>query len=233
MNEVYSYDLNKLTEADWQYITKNKTIFLDYTGNEKLEFLLRFPGFLIDNKSSVTTYKEFYNKNFVGGLIDPPRGNLSFDQSYEKPLILCGIAPGFSNLDRNAPKWLLGPSSKLIHKILYCLNKYPYFTNIFKAPFTNNNSNSAKSEYLENSLKNLNLELNIIYENFWKKTKSITVLTLGKYIEYTLMPKYIKIPVEIRYINMYHPSYFLRKGIVSIEHPILKDIIRQTKEQLE
>jgi len=228
----YPYELKDLKESDWTYIHKYRCSFA-YPEEYKLEQGLKFPGFILDRGNYFNKYKEFINfiqKNFEYSKLVSPRGNLSSKYWYiDKPAIICGIAPGYSNLSRNEPKWLLGPSSKILHKILYVLETYPYFTNIYKNSFIHNNTDAAKDEELDSSLRLLGEELDIIY-NIYKN--NIVIITLGSYREYSGVLKYCKNRNYFKVVNTYHPSYYLRNGVTSVNDPLVRKGIEKIYDQL-
>jgi hypothetical protein len=137
---------------------------------------------------------------------------------------VCGIAPGSHLLERGSSKWLLGPSSKLLHKILLSLRIYPYFTNIHKAEFDKNNSNSASIDVINKAIRILIEEINILIRTVWKNLDNIYIITLGKYSEYSLFEDSMN-SSKITFISTYHPSFYLHKNITSIENPVVQKAI--------
>lgn len=231
----YPYALKELSEGDWEYIRKYRGNVL-YERNYRLEQGLKFPGFITDTRvRSTEPYYSWWKELFLDNEdLVSPRGNLGMEFLCNGcPVILCGIAPGFSDLSRGEPKWLLGPSSKLLHKLLYCIGVYPYFTNIYKKSFTGNNSDAASAKELDQALRLLGQEINILGNEIWSGSKMIYIMTLGKYKEYSSIMKYVKIFQSVKMVQLYHPSYFLRNGAVSIENSIVKQEIDKAKKLLD
>lgn len=215
----YAYKLSDLSDEDWTYINTYKCTF-QKTDDYKLEQGLKFPGFIIDENADYDAFKKFSDKYFMAANVTSPRGNLgSKFRCDNNPVVVCGIAPGYSNLSRNEPKWLLGPSSKILHKMLYCLGIYPYFTNIYKTAFKENDTKNVGKKVLDTSLKLLSVELNLLLSTLWKSANVVYIITLGKYSEYAAISSFSD---KLKVISTYHPSYYLRNGATSIDHELVK-----------
>lgn len=181
---IPTYRLENLEEDDKQQILSLKSEFLDEVLPTAIG--LKFPGFCGNNGA----YKEFYSEH-LKGLFTPPRGNIT------SKYCIIGYAPGWSAISFGEPKWLLGPSSETLHKVLLEFDIYPYFTNLFKEPFIENKAVYSQ-ETLKNSLELLSEEL--------AHLEIKKAIFLGKYSEYTDInfdgvQKFVKL----------HPSYVNRK----------------------
>jgi uracil-DNA glycosylase family 4 len=147
----------------------------------------RFPGFYGRNEKYEKLYHEVLSTMFT-----PPRGNLT------SGIVVCGIAPGVSDLSFGEPKWLLGPSSKILHKLLIECGIYPYYTNVFKRPFINNRVAHTTSE-LSDALWLLEREFDCIHPK--------VLIFLGKYEEYAWISMAQR---DSKIIVINHPSYVNR-----------------------
>jgi uracil-DNA glycosylase family 4 len=222
---IPSYNLRFLSLEDWEKINyyKNKAAFLDSDQDLDIESFLKFPGFVFSKgEENWTKYAKFYSEN-LKNKITAPRGNLLNKQT-SIPIIVCGLAPGYSEFSKGEPKWLLGPSSKLLHKMLTVLNIYPYFTNIYKNPFIKNKISSVDQISSFNLLEN---ELSVIYNSLWTDYNYIDVITLGRYDEYDKFKEFIDgnpIRNKIRFINTYHPQYYIRNGMNETSEKVINEI---------
>lgn len=229
----YPYTLSKMTAEDWTYVQSSKGTCQIITEDLRLEQAIRYPGFLLDSHRP-EEFSKFYEQYLKFDDLTIPRGNLSskFITSSGNPLIVCGIAPGFSTYSSSEPKWLLGPSSKILHKMLYRLGICPYFTNIHKKSFEANNTDGADPIILNQAFKFLKLELETLYVSFFKKCNKIFILSLGKYKEYDKFRFFLAknnkvLHDKIEFVSTYHPAYYLRNGIHSVDNEIiLKEITR-------
>lgn len=226
----YPYNLKDLTEEDWDYIHRHRgEVLFDkvYT----LDQGLKFPGFIADTSVETEDYYSWWNHYFGSDLdLVSPRGNLGSKYRINNcPVIVCGIAPGCSDLSRHEPKWLLGPSSKLLHKILYCAEVLPYFTNIYKQPADRNNTGAISESELAASLRVLGQEIDILCDSVWKKADKVFLITLGKYKEYSEILSRVKTSKLIQSVSLYHPSYFLRNGATTIENSMIKKEIEKVR----
>jgi uracil-DNA glycosylase family 4 len=153
---------------------------------------VKFPGFQGPN----TNYMNFYRQEF-SSVFTPPRGNLNAD------IVVCGIAPGYSPYSFKEPKWLLGSSSKILHKLLIEHNVYPYFTNVFKKPFLNNEIRYVSEELLR--------AVDILYQEILLIAPK-QVIFLGKYNEYSLISHRL---TDTKVSSLNHPSYINRTNSYS------------------
>jgi uracil-DNA glycosylase family 4 len=152
---------------------------------------LKFPGFHGINND----YQTFYKDQLLN-VHTAPRGNLVGDK------MICGIAPGESQYSFGEPKWLLGPSSKILHQLLNECNIYPYFTNIFKKPFP---KNIVKYEWPT---------MRVMIQWFTKEVEIVKpklVIFLGKYPEYGIVHGQLFLR-KIKFIQIAHPSAISRYG---------------------
>jgi len=150
---------------------------------------LKFPGFFGENKDFFTFYVDrLYN------VFTSPRGNLIDGYA------IIGFAPGDSIQSFGEPKWLLGPSSQTLHRLLTEFEIYPYFTNVFKKPFRDNRPDYSHEELTE-AIEVLLEELQLLSTD--------KIILLGKYSEYqSVIDLYKEKPVKI--IQIHHPSYVNR-----------------------
>ncbi|MFA5025093.1 MAG: uracil-DNA glycosylase family protein [Candidatus Shapirobacteria bacterium] len=229
---IPSYNLKALSSDDWEKINyyKSKVLFLNNYKDLDVESFLKFPGFVSDDEEKFKKYAKFYSDN-LKNKTTAPRGNLLIKQS-SIPVIVCGLAPGYSEFSKGEPKWLLGPSSKLLHKMLTVLNIYPYFTNLYKNPFIKNKINSADQINSFNLLEN---EFSVIYNHLWADYNYINVITLGRYDEYNEFKDFIdgsNIRSKLRFINTYHPQYYIRNGMNETSYKVV-DEMESIKLRLE
>ena len=221
---IPTYSLKVLSSEDWEKINyyKSKVLFLNNGKDLDVESFLKFPGFVSDDEEKFSKYAKFYFDN-LKNKTTTPRGNLITKQG-SIPIIVCGLAPGYSELSRGEPKWLLGPSSRLLHKMLTILNIYPYFTNVYKFSFIKNKINTANQINSFNLLEN---ELSIIYNHLWVDYNYINVITLGRYGEYDGFKRFIDgspIRSRLRFINTYHPQYYIRNGMNETSDKVINEM---------
>lgn len=235
----YSYELKNLTDDDWTYIHENRGNFLELDEFELVQ-ALRYPGFILDKNSfrceffdQINNYKEWWARHFQDTSLVSPRGNLASTKyrfksgQNEWPVVVCGIAPGYSTLSRNEPKWLLGPSSKVLHIVLASLGIYPYFTNIYKEAMVNNNTSSVDRSIIKSSIRMLIKELKLL-DAIWN-CPVIYVITLGNYKEYSLLHEIL--PSKFKIVKSWHPSYLVRNGVpISGKELLKKNILNLRKE---
>lgn len=235
----YSYTLSQLDSRDWEYIHLNTGKVINIKdGSQKLdsdtitlENCLRYPGLIVDTEEAKNSLQKYFGTEFPKDLI-LPRGNLSTYFRFNNiPTIVCGIAPGYSEIDLQAPKWLLGPSSKLLHKILFRIGICPYFTNIYKKSFVGNNTKCVSKDYYLESAKLLTKELKLLLNDVWSDSYRVFFITLGNYNEYKQFLRNLDLKIKERliYIPVYHPSYFLRQNITNTDHDQIKSEIDKIK----
>jgi len=182
---ISTYNLSQIKNNEWNNINKSKNSY--YIGDNNIK-LLRYPGFLFKNKNDVKLYEECY-KEYKNDFT-PPRGNLK-----NTKYIFCGIKPGhyYANLSKSESCWLFGPSTKILLRLLYECNQYPYFTNIYKSHYCEMNKN------LTSIIKEIEIVNKII-----NKPK---IIFLGNYEEYYRLSK----KIENECFRIYHPAYIARK----------------------
>lgn len=237
----YSYTLSKVTKTDWSYINEETGNFAPVSSDIelRLEQALRYPGLLVDRKER-TNFQDFFDFERMNGPITVPRGNLSslFRFKVKYPVIVCGIAPGFSTLSSSEPKWLLGPSSKILHKILYKLGFCPYFTNIYKKAFEANNLDGEDKEELKLAIDKLSEEIRLLVSSYYSKEDRIFLIFLGKYAQYKVAEEAIRCTLgqnsdRIVSLKTYHPAYYLRNEIDSTDHPTVAKEIERLRREME
>ena len=154
MYVISTYTLAKLSDIEWKNILKYKYSLIKDKGYS-IENKIKYPGFISDDNkfdAAVQYVNELYIPRFKN-MFTPPRGNLSSTLSY----IFIGFAPGYSQLSKGEPNWLLGPSS-------------PFKDN--KIEYTN--------EYFNKSIDDLKIELSYLFSNFNIKK----IIFLGHYIQF-------------------------------------------------
>jgi len=206
MYVISTYTLAKLSDIEWKNILKYKYSLIKDKGYS-IENKIKYPGFISDDNkfdAAVQYVNELYIPRFKN-MFTPPRGNLSSTLSY----IFIGFAPGYSQLSKGEPNWLLGPSSKILHNALIELNIYPYFTNLFKTPFKDNKIEYT-NEYFNKSIDDLKIELSYLFSNFNIKK----IIFLGHYIQFNDIINML----YVEYSIIKHPSYFVRKGLTHKEY---------------
>lgn len=172
-----------------------------YLNNNDLR-LLRFGGYAFSDDLFAQKYYEdvlMYYKN-ANKYIPLPRGNLSKFNNY----IFVGIKPGSYNLNMDfcGTAWLFGPSSKILNKFLIQLNIYPYFTNIFKSYFDNENEIIGTKSIIN--------EIRIITDLYEKYNKiEVKIVLMGNYTDYDIIRNEFK---DLKFKNIWHPSYIIRNN---------------------
>jgi hypothetical protein len=184
------YNLGKIKEEEWHGIARCKNTFVvSETTNEKY---IQYPGFTTDEREIVKEYNRYvYSKLNYYNEFTPPRGNLFSDLSH----IVCGFKPGhfYQHLSKYETSWLIGPSSKLLHKLLFDIKIYPYFTNVYK------NHDMKFGDIIT--------ELEFFIDIF----PNVKIIFLGSYNEYSRIVYYFSSREKnIKYRNIWHPAYLLR-----------------------
>lgn len=186
-------------------ILKQKSEYREIQKDEVILNLLQYPG-LGYQHCRIDEFEQFYN-GFLKDLYCPPRGNIT-PFNY----MVIGLAPGKHKLSFGESMWLLGPSSEILHCVLEDNNVYPYFTDMFKTPFKDENGQDTNKPcgkkgnpyYTESELSNA---VRLI-ETEIKILKPSKIIFLGSYKEF----KYIKIPDICSTITIWHPAYVRRQG---------------------
>lgn len=198
IENVYKIDsYSHKNRTNWNEIKNSKFSYRIDDDPSVIDHLV-YPGFVFSNEND----KMFYESNILSLYSNEnttPRGNLSILNEW----IICGIKPGADKSDaysKYVSYWLFGKkSSFILHKLLYDLNIYPYFTNIYS-------HFNDTSENIENIYTEISLLTQII-----KKPK---LLVLGNYKEYIMLcDKFKKHNINIDVYKMWHPSYIARNGL--------------------
>ena len=202
---VVPYDTaEEFEENDWLMLEKyrSKVIRIDHHQKINIEKFNKYPGFLIDDINikhlylyQAGIYRKYLRLNFYS----LPRGNLTFDNK----IIVLGFAPGWNTIRRQESHWLLGPSSKILQKLLNDLKIYPYYTNLFKKALIYNKEYSYELKDAQIDL----LDELMLLKRYFKFDK---ILVLGKYKEYDVVLNKIKKLYNI--IQIWHPSYIVRNN---------------------
>jgi len=183
-SNIETFNLAKVD--NWNSIERDKinVLFNDEKTN-------RFSGLSFSSKEDSDLYYDDFYK-FVENTFTPPRGNVRRDSKYA----FIGIKPGsyYAHLSKTESAWLLGPSSKILDKLLSDLNIYPYFTNVYR---------SHKDE----EDKNIDLIVKEI-EVLKKICSDMIFVFMGNYEEYDKIINYFL--GDLNYKNIWHPSYILR-----------------------
>lgn len=169
---------------------------------------LHYVGFYINSIDAVKKYNEKVYQPYLNARINtPPRGNLSSNND----IVVLGIKPGSwqAHLSPVESSWIFGPSSKMLHKLLRVFNLYPYFTNVYKSHYDENNMQLQ-------SIYNELLVLAGIYKLYYQKNE-LNVICLGSYPEYLSLAtkfreeaKLQKLNMKLNFYKIWHPSYLLR-----------------------
>jgi len=161
--------------------------------------LLRYAGYAFSDTDFAFQYYEKVTAQYKTTYLPLPRGNLSKFNSY----IFVGIKPGSYKTDFNicGTAWLFGPSSEVLNKFLIELKIYPYFTNVYKSYFDEENKN----------IDNIVIEIECIRDLYEKYNDDVElqIVTMGKYPEYDLLKEKFK---NLKFKNIWHPSYILKNN---------------------
>lgn len=179
----------KIKEEDWHRIAGCKNTFTLF--KDRQEEYIYYPGFVSDKKEIIKEYDKLVYSKFNNELIVPPRGNLCSNLSH----IVCGIKPGHfnSHLSKISISWLIGPSSKMLSKLLLDVDVYPYFTNVYK------NNNNIYGTIID--------ELEFLFNKF----SNVEIIFLGSYKEYdNIVSHFQSKNKNIKYKKIWHPSYLIR-----------------------
>ena len=184
------YNLSRIKEEDWIGINGCKHTFVIDVGEQQK--YIQYPGFATDEKEIIREYNtRVYSKlNYINEFT-PPRGNLFSGLSH----IVCGYKPGhfYQHLSRYETSWLIGPSSKMLHRLLFDVGVYPYFTNVYK------NHDLKFGDILT--------ELEFFIDVF----PEAEIVFLGSYEEYSrIVYHFSSKDKKIKYKQVWHPAYLLR-----------------------
>lgn len=202
---ISTYSLPKIEKNEWEKIKQNKCSYK--IDNSNFTSHLLYPGFCFSNDEAVNYYyKNIYS--IFESAITPPRGNLSKNNKY----IVIGIKPGtyFSHYSLAESSWLLGPSSRMLHKLLLELGIYPYFTNIYK---NYTDIENKKIDTIVNEIVNIFYMYESCYDI--NSIKHLNIICLGNYKEYDILNTTLAIRSDRPYPKIHkiwHPSYILRKN---------------------
>jgi len=196
--KIPTFNMNKLTNEDWNNIDKYKFTYTD------LHNSILYPGF----KFSTNKAAEFYDKNILNFLVNKlkvfttPRGNLSKDNN----IFVIGQRPGhyYAHLSKSESAWLIGDSAKLLLKLCHQLDIYPYFTNFYHSHYVNLDFNC------NNIFKEI-IGIFKLYKDFYN-IKNFRIVLLGSYKEYNNLINEINklTDINVNFIRTWHPSYLLR-----------------------
>jgi hypothetical protein len=159
------------------------------------------------------------------------RGNLTQFQPNEKPIIMLDLAPEF-----NIPKNKLHLRNTILNSIIKEAKIYPYITYVYKEPITKKNR-VEEEESCYNAIYNVSKELHYIIENNYNSHREITVIQLGKYIEYRYVITMLSYllqgnNVHLDLIYNHHPSSFIKENNGDFKNSKIfkEDINRITKK---
>lgn len=199
---ISDFNLSKLSDKEWNKISDQKFTYI--LNNKKSNIL--YPGFCFSNDEAAN----YFSTNILNFIINElkaftsPRGNLSKNNN----TIVIGQRPGhaFAHLSKSESAWLLGPSSKMLCRLLSSCNIYPYFTNFYH------------SHYVKIDLNYSNIIIEILkifklYSKFYN-INEFKIIFLGRYDEYDILKKELSKlnTVKINFINIWHPAYILRNN---------------------
>lgn len=205
IHHVSNFNLKKIHKEELNTLEFQKQTY--FISNKTKPDLFKWPGFTFTSENAVKAYEKIHDRFLKENIYVPPRGNLSIDNDY----IFIGIKPGMSHPDIiKGNMAFLGPSGRILYKLLKEENIYPYITNVFKSPY----SNGEKS--FEFIIKEL-LVLFYIFEKIYKK-KKINLVFLGSYEDYsTLVGKLDEsksfndnFKIQIDCFSIWHPGYLVR-----------------------
>lgn len=194
VNEAYILDtFNQKDIEDWDIINKNVGKYF-LNNNPPLKYK-RYPGFVFDSEIKAATYYKYIFNNYIG-METPPRGNLTSTLKY----MFIGYKPGTKNseLSKYESAWLFGPTANILDNLLNQFKIYPYFTNLAHDRYAN-----------IFDLKNIINEIIFIK---YVINNSITCVFLGKFSEYEEVINYTKNELDIKCIQIWHPTYIYRNG---------------------
>lgn len=206
------YKLKDVSEKEKKFVLSHKGIAVsisEFSEDVKKTLVLRGPCIFYESSQIAQKYIDEVYSNFKDSFT-PPRGFVG-----DNVCIICGIAPGYSKLSFSEPKWLYGPSSELLHKMLV-FNWRWYFTNVCKEPFNENEYDDNKAREWASSLV-----MELLF--FQKNVKNSKLVFLGTYPIYMKIKELILIPS----ISIYHPSYLLKSpSKIQIEKNKLKEFLK-------
>lgn len=196
INEKEAFFIGQFTISEgidqWEEIKKSCTSAV-IKENPEINYL-RFPGLTLTTHGDYLCYimsRSFFYPFSKSSLIYP-RGNITQNSKYA----FIGIRPGPGSPKYEAgTSWLFGPSSRILHKLLYDLDIYPYFTNIYKYPDIQD-----RKFFIDSFIQEI-LTVNHICDK-------ITLVFMGNYDEYEEVID--RLDGKIDHIKIWHPSYLLR-----------------------
>lgn len=185
------YNLGKICQEDWNRIAGCKNTFIIDESQQEIQRYNQYPGFVTDEREIIKEYdRRVYKKLGYYSEFTPPRGNLFSNISY----VVCGYKPGhfYQHLAKAETSWLIGPSTKMLHRLLFDVGMYPYFTNVYK------NHDLKFGDILT--------ELEFFVDVF-----NCEIIFLGSYEEYSrIVYHFSSRDKKIKYKNIWHPAYLLR-----------------------
>ena len=107
--------------------------------------------------------------------------------------------------------WLLGPSSKILHRLLGENKIYPYFTDLFKKPFKNEvgeDTNNPRDKNGKPYYTDLTEKAEILRKEIELVSPSMVVL-LGKYEEFAEIELFLE-KQGTKHFSVWHPSWVIR-----------------------
>ncbi|MFW6281323.1 MAG: uracil-DNA glycosylase family protein [bacterium] len=202
---ISDFNLKKLQDEELNILENQKQSYIiDNKGHPKL---FRWPGFTFTSEKAMKSYKKIHDRFIQENIYVPPRGNLSIKSNY----IFIGIKPGMSHPDITKGNMaFLGPSGRILYKLLTKENIYPYITNVFKSPYSDGERN------FEFIIKEL-LVIFYIFEKIYKKN-NLNLVFLGSYEDYsTLVGKLAEsksfnenFNIQLKCFSIWHPAYLVR-----------------------
>jgi len=139
------------------------------------------------------------------------RGNLTNFHPNEKPIIILDLAPEF-----NIPKNKLHLRDTILNSIIKEAKIYPYITYVYKEPITKK-YRVENEEYCYDAIYNVCKELHYIIENQFSNHQVITLVFLGKYIEYRYVVTILNYMLQandvyLELIYNHHISTFIKEN---------------------
>ena len=184
---VNTFNFNDV--EDWNRIRINTKNYVILKKEPSLSWL-RFPGLVFDSKTKdfINKYYEVFIENEYHEVFTPPRGNLTSTLKY----VFCGIKPGSYRIENSKAEsaWLFGPSSRYLMDFCIQLKVFPYFTNVYKNFYDEENKDLTK----------IRKELKILQERF-----DPVFVFLGNYKEYDELMKEFR-----KSFRIWHPSFIAR-----------------------
>lgn len=156
----------------------------------------RFPGVSGVSYDKLSKLRELFAEWQVPIVdkVSTPKTAPIYPRGYvDSKVVICGIAPGYTEDPYYEAAWLLGPSSRTLAKAIQ--DRLVYFTNVSKQPFVRNvYSESTAAEWLESASR----EIQAINPSL--------VIFLGKFDIYASLT----LPEAVSVMHVAHPSYINR-----------------------